>query len=412
MIFKSCFVDIVLNKTKNAFLWTWILRSPFWVVYNLLLFILYKDLHATPFQIALFVALKPMSSIFSMYWSSYINKRPDRLISNITWGGLIAYLPFLILPFYGGAWYLLFASIIFIMMHRAIVPGWMEILKLNLPGDLKNKVFSYASMASYIVGCLLPIAMGPALDKYPNLWRYLFSLFAFLGLLTFFFQKNIPICCLELKSHNVFSFKDFFLDPWRRTLSLLKTRKDFSFYQVGFMFFGGAGLMIMQPVLPQFFIDVLKLSYTELSIALSICKGIGFALFSPLWTRLIGKIDIYQFSFCVIFLAALFPLILISAQYQIVAIYLAYLLYGILQAGSELSWHLSGPLFSKQEDSSAYTSINVLTVGLRGLIVPQLGSFFALFLASPSILMLGAFLCFIGAFWLLLARKKVFLTLN
>ena len=38
-----------------------------------------------------------------------------------------------------------------------------------------------------------------------------------------------------------------------------------------------------------------------------------------------------------------------------------------MQAGSELSWNMSGPLFSKQEESSSYTSVNIVTAGIRGL---------------------------------------------
>lgn len=400
-------MDLVLNKTKSAFLWTWILRAPFWVVYNLLLFILYKDLQATPFQIALFIALKPIVSIFSMYWSSYINKRPDRILGNIIWGGAIGYLPFLFAPFFGGAWYVLFASAVFIMMHRGIVPGWMEVLKLNLPGDSKQKVFSNGSIISYAIGCVLPFFIGPFLDLHPESWRLFVFIFAFLGFITTFIQRKIPITITKLPPSSSLSLKEMIVHPWKKTFDILKTRKDFTLYQIGFMVLGGSGLMIMQPVLPAFFIDVLNLSYTELSVAMSICKGLGFAIFSPLWARLMPKIDIYRFSSFVTFLAALFPLVLLASQFHIFWIYVAYLIYGILQGGSELSWHLSGPIFSKEEDSTPYSTVNVLAVGLRGLAIPQLGSLLVVFIAPASILLIGAVLCVAGGFWMLIGRQKV-----
>lgn len=164
--------------------------------------------------------------------------------------------------------------------------------------------------------------------------------------------------------------------------------------------------MIMQPALPRFFIDVLGLSYTELSIALTLCKGVGFALTSQVWANGMQRIDIFRFSSLVTLLGALFPLLLLVAQLHVVWVYLAYLIYGVLQAGSELSWHLSGPIFAKEEDSSQYSSVNVLTVGLRGCAIPQIGAFLCLIASSTSILMLGALSCFVGTVWMLVFRKK------
>ena len=91
-------LDRKIKRTRQAFFWTHLLRAPFWAVYHLLLFILYKDLNASAFQIALFIALKPVVSIFSIYWGNWIHDRPDRLVPNIIWGGVVSYIPFLLPP--------------------------------------------------------------------------------------------------------------------------------------------------------------------------------------------------------------------------------------------------------------------------------------------------------------------------
>ena len=86
------------QSTQRAFLWTNVLKAPFWALYNLLVFILYKDLHATGLQVALFLALKPTVSILSIYWSQFVANRRDRLIPNIATAGILGYLPFLFSP--------------------------------------------------------------------------------------------------------------------------------------------------------------------------------------------------------------------------------------------------------------------------------------------------------------------------
>ena len=68
------------------------------------------------------------------------------------------------------------------MMHRGVVPAWMEIFKRNLPGSAKQKIFSYGSVLSYVIGSVLPIIMGPMLDHYALCWRWIFVVTAILAL--------------------------------------------------------------------------------------------------------------------------------------------------------------------------------------------------------------------------------------
>jgi hypothetical protein len=71
--------------------------------------------------------------------------------------------------------------------------------------------------------------------------------------------------------------------------------------------------MIMQPALPKFFFDTLHLSYAELAIALSVCKGVGFSMTTKYWSWLMGKLDIFRFGSIVTVLCAFFPLALAYA---------------------------------------------------------------------------------------------------
>jgi hypothetical protein len=398
-----------VHRTQAAFLWTHILRAPFWAIYNLLLFILYKDLHASAFQIALFIALKPVVSLFSIYWSSAIYQRPDRLLSNVVWAGALGYLPFLFFPFFYNAWFVIFASALFMTMHRGVVPAWMEIFKRNLPGASKQKIFSYGSMLSYVIGSLLPIVMGPMLDHFALCWRWIFVVTALVGLGAIIFQRRIPALLnttQRIEPQRSIRPLNHIFAPWKHAIHLLRSHADFRAYQIGFMVCGGCGLMILQPALPSFFMDALGLSYTELAIALNLCKGIGFVLTSQIWANGMQKIDIFRFSTVVIFLGALFPCILLCAQMHLFWIYAAYLVYGVMQAGSELSWHLSGPIFAKEKESSQFSGVNILTVGLRGSTIPQLGAFLSLLTPSSFILVIGTLLCLTGAFWMILYHKK------
>lgn len=341
---------------------------------------------------------------FSPYWSALVHNRPDRLRSNIIIATLLGHLPFFFFPFIDNPWFVVAAGGIFLMLKRGIIPAWMEILKRNLPEGKRHRTFSYGSILSNGGAALLPILFGRWMDIEPGIWRIIFPMTALLSFIATLFLLLIPTTKAPLEKIP-FDMKAALLRPWKNSWQLLKTRPDFTHYQIGFML-GGSGLMLMQPALPEFFMKELALSYTALAAAIAACKGIGFALTSNIWARWMDRLNIYHFSALVTVLAALFPVLLLCAKFQISWIYIAYLIYGVMQAGSELSWHLSGPLFARQEDSSVYSSVNVVTVGLRGLFVPFCGTLLCTSFGSTPALVLGGVLCIMASIQLVASKRS------
>jgi MFS family permease len=397
------------SKTKAAYLWTSALNTPFWAIFNLLPFILYKDLGLTPIQVMIMIALKPGVSLIAPYWSALIEKRKDRLLSNLIWARILSHLPFFFFPYINNPWFFIASFGFYMMLARGTMPAWMEILKLNLPNISRERIFAYGTAFGYIGAALFPFALGGILDHYEHSWRWIFPSTAFISLMAVLLKLRIPIHLNAIDQQNLKTssptWKQLFLKPWKSAWNLIKQRPDFARYQLGFML-GGAGLIILQPALPLFFMDQLQLSYTELAVAMTLCKGVGVAVTSSFWAKLINKIDIYRFNGYVTFLAFLFPFCLIAAQLHLGWIYIGYILYGIMQAGSELSWHLSGPLFAKQEDSSVYSSINVLSVGLRGCFFPILGSFLSSSIPVTQVLMIGSGFCLLSTFFMALYHVR------
>ena len=87
------------GATKRAYLATRILDVPLWAIFNMLPLILLKGLHATPFQLAVYIALKPIVSVFALYWSALVKDRADRLLSNIVFARILGSFPFFFFPF-------------------------------------------------------------------------------------------------------------------------------------------------------------------------------------------------------------------------------------------------------------------------------------------------------------------------
>jgi len=397
----------IFQRTRAAILATNLLNEPLFSIYALLAFILRKDLGATAFQIALLTMLKPMVSIFSLYWFAGGGKKSS-LRANVVWAGFLARVPFLFFPFCDNVWFCIAAAALHMLFSRASTPAWMEILKLNMSKKERERSFSQGSALGYAEGVFIAIGFGALLDHHPEAWRLLFFVSALLGMVGVWLQKKVPVCgegVTEAESvEERKRWKETILWPWKSSWDLMRSRKDFAIFQWGFMACG-FGIMLIQPALPLFFVDVLHLSYTDLAIAFSICKGFGFVLTSPVWAKAMGRFSISACSSIVFIGVGLFPLALLLATFSLFWLYLAYIIYGIAQAGSHLIWNLSGPLFAKQEDSLQYTGVNIVMVGMRGMIAPPLGGAFCVITGPIFVLVAGVGLCFLGS-WTLMSRSS------
>lgn len=398
--------EIALHRQtamKRALLWTNILSEPLFTLYGFIAFILYKDLGASPFQIALLTMLKPVVTVLSFYWSAGLKNRGSKLKSNVMWAGLWMRAPFLLCPLFDSVWFVVAAAVNYMFFYRAAAPAWLEILRRNLGEEGRGRAFSLSSALAYCEGVVLSLGMGVVLDGNPGLWKILFSGAAIIGLISVLVQGKVPLEASADTGLRV-PLKELLVRPWRDSYRLIRDRPDFAKFQWGFMICG-FGIMLIQPALPLFTVDTLGISYLEMATAISIAKGLGFALSSPLWSKWLSRFHISTLASFVFLTIGMFPILLCLSTFSLAWLYLAYFWYGVGQGGSHLVWNLSGPAFAGKEESSRYTGVGVVLAGLRGGVAPPMGGWLAVSFGPPSVLLLGGLLCFISGLGLAKSRK-------
>ncbi|HLB52185.1 MAG TPA: MFS transporter [Chlamydiales bacterium] len=393
--------DSVVKHVKmgRALFWTSCLSEPLFTLYGLVAFILYKDLGASAFQIAILTCLKPLITILSFYWSSGIG---GKLKKNVVWAGILMRAPFLFCPWVDSAWFLIAAAVNYMFFFRAAIPGWMEMVRKNVREESRGRLFSLSSAIGYVEGIVLSLGLGTLLDRDPTLWKILFFAAALLGFIVVAIQARIPVDEVEASQEKL-SIKEILLRPWKDSYQLMRERPDFARYQWGFMLYG-FGIMLIQPALPIFTVDELGLTYTELTAGISMAKGMGYALSSPLWSKGIGKMPFARLASWVFVTIGLFPVLLTCSLWGVGWFYLAYFWYGVGQGGSHLISHMAGPIFAAKEESSRYTGVGVALGGIRGAIAPPLGGYLSLIFGPIEVLLLGGFFCFYSGISLLRSR--------
>ncbi|KPK33584.1 MAG: hypothetical protein AMS24_00455 [Chlamydiae bacterium SM23_39] len=402
---KLSYPTDIFQKTRNSILSFNIFNEIFVAFFGLMPFILRKDLLASAFQISLFTMMKPAVAVLSFYWSSKIIRTKEGLKYNVVIGGILARIPFLFFPFFKNIWYMIFASAMYMLFSRASIPAWMEILKLNLDKNTRQKFFSLGSVLAYAEGVLIALLIGSFLDSHVSGWKTIFVVSTIFGLVGVFFQFKAPIFGENIVKNFDDKKKVGIIKPWKEGFDLLKKRKDFLKFQIG-TFFSGFGIMLAMPALALFYVDNLSLSHTDMTIGRYIFMGLGFVFFSPLWAKLMNRFSVNFLTGYVCIGFALFPLCIFFALFSKIWFYIAFLFYGITQGGSHLIWNLSGTLFAKDEDSSKFTRMNVSMVGIRGLIAPLLGGVLCEIIGPIILLFISGAISLFGSFCMF--RKKIY----
>ena len=393
------------GRTKAALLWMHLLHEPFVVLYALLPFILRKSLGASLLQISILSALRPTLPIFSFYWSANIAHLRHQLKVNVMGAWILARLPFVFVPWIDSVWYLIFCCATYELFNKSGMPALIEILKTNIPKGERENTLTLCFILTFLESVLLGLVLAWALDDSRISWQWLSSIAALLGLSSLFAQWKIPLPPTRAEVGKKRPFWEKLVSPWKEAVELLQTRPDFAQFQYGFMM-GGFGLMLIAPSLAVFYADSLGLSYREVITGRSILMGIGIVASSYFWKEAIKKYSVFSLTFWVLTGFGLYPLLLLFSPYHMAWFYISFVLYGIAQAGSHLLWNLSGVLFAKETDSAPFSRVNLLMLGLRGLLAPALGGILCYWLGPAPLFVVGGVCCLSGAAYTWLKMRK------
>ncbi len=393
---KDCF------KTKLALLWMNLSSEPLIAIYSMIPFILRKEIGASTYQIVLFSTLSPILSVFSFYWGAWLSHRKNKLLPNLICAWVFARVPFFFFPWIDSFGVMFLCCCIYQLFSRASTPALMEILKRNIGKNKREFAFSLYYGLSIIEGIVIGLLLTQILEVSNNNWRIIFLICSLLSLSSVFLQLRIKVS--EEKNAKILPpQKDFILTPLRESFQLLKTRKDFAVFQWGYMI-GGFALMIISPVRSIFVADQLPVTIADVALAKSVFVGLGMAGSSLVWRKALELYGIHKLIVWILVGFGLFPLMLLFSATHVAWFYFAHLLYGITQGGSHLLWHLSGPIFAGEQNSTPFTTVNILMVGLRGLIGPVLGGFLCDSLGPMPVLFFGSCIALTGA-WAMNHKK-------
>lgn len=333
-----------------------------------------KTLLSGGLSIALLTMTMPVAALTSLWWARLIETRDQRKLL-LTMGsvGYLALATGAMLHQFG---HMLSIHFVYFLAYALIGPSENRILQRHVASSKTGRTFGLASGIRMGVAAGVSALAGLWLDHKETGFRDIYPVIALIG----FFALGL-LASIKIESKNNAQparlSRQFLFSPLKDVVRLLKRRKDFLRYEIAFMLYGIA-FMMMMPVIPLYLVDDLELSYGTIGLARGAVTQIIMVIAIPILGRIFDKTTPHRMGAAIFGLLSLFPLMLLSVKFldgnsRTMMIYLSFAYFGIVMSGVSVVWQLASIRFAGSEDAGVYQSVHVTATGLRGMSAPLLG---------------------------------------
>ncbi len=384
--------------------------------------ILKKTLHGSDFQILLLSFLVCTAFLVSIYGAEIINRSANRSLTIIKMG-FASKVSYLLIPLLDAPVFFIACIAVSAYIDSMLLSSWNIVFKHNYREEKRSRLFSYASSLQTIMILVSSTVFGYFLDKNNDLYKLCFPAAGILGMLTYYNLARMIRLSMDdykagvrvhKKSYSFKLLKDIILLPARNTIRIFKTDKAYMRFESYFFLYGMA-FMVISPAIPIYFVDYIKMDYTQISLARGFIFHSALILFTPLMGRRHGHGNPTRFCGIVFIIIVLYPLLLIAANYAgdfgfvsggTGLVYLASFIFGIGMSGVVIAWALSSIYYSPKYQESNYQAVHITLTGLRGVFSPVIGYAVMKIFAIEYTFVLSALLFLAGGL-LMLRESKI-----
>lgn len=336
--------------------------------------IAYACLDATPLHIAMMTAAFPCGAFFGPLWAG-IGRRygMKQLVLQMA---LVSNLPLFLLVFVNDA--TTFTAIITVaqLLYSGMRMGMSSTYRATYPREILGRAIGQLTFCQF--STMIPTILTACWlsDYYPEAYKLFFPLGAISGLIGCRFYKLLRIPHSNMPAGPTKSLRAGIRD----VREVLVNDRAFMLLEVGFFLCGGAYFMSNHVTL-MLSHDKLGFSAGELALWLSVIPQAALALTSLLWGRVLDRVGMNQARIMIavlmtFYLGCYFLGVFLAMPWLIC---LGSLLRGSSEGGGQVTWATASVQFApRAEDVPLYNGIHFVLNGVRGLLMPGIGSLLAL----------------------------------
>jgi len=346
---------------------------------------------ASPLELTILVSAFPVGAFLGPLWAG-LGRRwgMQKLVTQMAvWANI---------PLFAIYWVedaALFTSLITIsqLLNSAMRMGQSSLYRVMYPRAQRGRVLGLLNFWTFLTMVPSVLATGWLMDKSHEIYRVLYPVAGLCGLIGCYFYSLLHVP--EAKA--LPSSPSGFFSSVRGVERIIAQDRAYLLFQIAFFLSGSAFFMsthvILLLVRKEFHYGAF-----ELSLWLSVIPQLLLALGSPGWGRILDRIGLVRVRLLITllmtgYLASYFGA-LVSGMTAL--IWLGSFLQGISNGGGQLTWALASSHFAPSpEDVPLYNGIHFVLNGVRGLVLPWVGSI--LFVLTGPWAVLAATLVSLGS---------------
>jgi MFS family permease len=325
---------------------------------------------ANPLELTILVSAFPVGVFFGPLWAGLGRKWGMQKL--VTQMAVWANIPLFFLFWVESA--ALFTALISIsqLLNSAMRMGQSSLYHVMYAKRERGRILGRLTFWTYLTMVPSILVTGWLLDKSHEIYRVLYPLAGLCGLIGCVFYGMLHVPAADKLPRRRGRLRDS-VDGVER---IITQDRAYLLFQVAFFLSGSAFFMSTHVVL---LLTQHRLNFTafELALWMSTVPQLLLALTSPFWGHVLDRIGIVRCRLLIslvmtAYLASYFGGVLIGLP---VLIGLGSILQGMTNGGGQLTWALASSHFAPSpEDVPLYNGIHFVLNGVRGLVLPWVGS--------------------------------------
>lgn len=327
-------------------------------------------LRANPLELTILVSAFPVGVFFGPLWAS-LGRRwgMQQLVTQMAiWANLPLFAVFWVTD---SSW---FTALITVsqLLNSAMRMGQSSLYHVMYAKGQRGRVLGQLTFWTYLTMVPSVLITGWLLDKSAEMYRILYPLAGLCGLIGCYYYRQLYVPGARSLPRRRATIRagvdgvERILNQDRAYLSF-----QFAFFLSGSAFFMSTHVILLQTQ-HRFHFGAL-----ELSLWMSVVPQLLLALTSPFWGRVLDRIGIVRCRLLIsIVMTGYLASYLGGLMFGVPAlIYLGSILQGTTNGGGQLTWALASSHFAPSaEEVPLYNGIHFVLNGVRGLVMPWVGS--------------------------------------
>jgi MFS family permease len=269
-------------------------------------------------------------------------------------------------------------------LNSAMRMGQSSLYRVMYPKEIRGRVLGQLTFWTYVTMVPSVLLTGWLLDKSREMYQVIYPLAGLCGLIGCYYYGLLHVPDADRLPRIQTSIRERMAGVEK----IITSDRAYLLFQVAF-FLSGSAFFMSNHVILLLTRDRFSFSAFELALWLSTMPQFLLAVTSPVWGRILDRIGIVRVRLLIsltmtAYLASYFGGVWAGLP---ILIYLGSVLQGVSNGGGQLTWALASSHFApRPEDVPLYTGIHFVLNGVRGLVMPWVGSILLIMIQPWAVL--------------------------